>query len=364
MTTAPVCRWCGCTSGEVVLDLGRQPSCDAFPLPTDPPPAVHPLRLWSCDRCRLVQLPDRSPVPEEPRAVEPAALVEHAGQSVDWALRRGLLTPGASVREFGSPHGGSWGEPLAAAGVRVVTDHLVPADVVVDVFGLMHEEDQRQGLQRRLDALAPGGLLVLVFPPLETVVALRQWNAVRHGHHAYPSTAVAARQLQECGLAVVDTALHPLYGGTRLLAARRSAAASPSDAAGGLPPDVPRADLVALADDVTVGVRALRDHLQEQAAAGRRVLAYGAASRAVPLLVAAGVGPDLLPAVADASPAKQGRTLPGVGIPVVAPAALVAARPDEVLLLLPDLLAEVRAALPEVERAGGRWRSVEDVLHR
>ena len=109
---------------------------------------------------------------------------------------------------------------------------------------------------------------------------------------------------------------------------------------------------------------ALREHLRHEAAGGRRVLGYGAASRAVPLLVAAGVGPDLLRAVADASPAKQGRLIPGVGIPVISPAELVAAAPDEVLLFLPDLLDEVRAALPELESAGARWRSVETLMQK
>jgi hypothetical protein len=30
-------------------------------------------------------------------------------------------------------------------------------------------------------------------------------------------------------------------------------------------------------------------------------------------------------------------------------------RPDKVLLFVPDLLNEVRQALPEIERNGGRW---------
>ncbi|MGK5173606.1 methyltransferase C-terminal domain-containing protein [Geodermatophilus sp. CPCC 205761] len=343
----------------MVLDLGLQPACDDFPLPDDPPVMAHPLRLWACDRCGLVQLPDRSPAPREPRAVEPAALAAHARQSVAWVLERGLVSPGSTVREFGSPHGGSWAGPLADRGLRAVEDDDRPAETVVDVFGLMHEEDQRAGLHRRVAALAPGGLLVLVFPPLETVVSQGQWYAVRHGHHAYPSTAVAARQLAECGLAVVASSLHHLYGGTRLLAARRGAL-------GGEPvrqvPDVSRAALSALAGGVRAGVAALRGHLEGQAAAGREVLGYGAASRAVPLLIAAGVGPDLLPGIADASPAKHGRLVPGTGIPVISPAELAAARPDEVLLFLPDLLEEVRAGIPGVERSGGRWRPVGSLL--
>ena len=47
--------------------------------------------------------------------------------------------------------------------------------------------------------------------------------------------------------------------------------------------------------------------------------------------------------------------MPGTDIPVAAPAELAARRPGLVLLFVPDLLAEVREAFPEVETAGGRW---------
>ena len=77
------------------------------------------------------------------------------------------------------------------------------------------------------------------------------------------------------------------------------------------------------------------------------------------LLCQADVDRALLPAVIDASPAKQGLRMPGTDIPVAGPAELAARRPDAVLLFVPDLLAEVRAAFPEVEAAGGRWVDVE-----
>ena len=63
----------------------------------------------------------------------------------------------------------------------------------------------------------------------------------------------------------------------------------------------------------------------------------------------------LLPAVVDASPAKQGLRMPGTDIPVADPGRLASDRPDAVLLFVPDLMAEVRDAFPEVEAAGGRW---------
>jgi hypothetical protein len=91
---------------------------------------------------------------------------------------------------------------------------------------------------------------------------------------------------------------------------------------------------------------------------GRRVVGYGAASRAVALLVAAGVDAALLPAIVDASPEKLGRRMPGTDVPIVGASALHA-RPDDVLVFVPDLVPEVRAAFPEVEASGGRWIDAE-----
>ena len=106
---------------------------------------------------------------------------------------------------------------------------------------------------------------------------------------------------------------------------------------------------------------ALHGWLAAERSAGTTVLGYGAASRAVALLRQAQVDRTLLPAVIDASPAKQGLRMPGTDIPVAAPAELAARRPGAVLLFVPDLLAEVRAAFPEVETAGGRWVDVESL---
>jgi hypothetical protein len=115
------------------------------------------------------------------------------------------------------------------------------------------------------------------------------------------------------------------------------------------------AAVAALQGSVTRTADWLRTTCATARAAGRRVYGYGAASRAVALLRVAGLDAGLLRAVADASPDKHGRRMPGTDIPIIAPDALVAARPDVVLLFVSDLLDEVRAALPQVEAAGGRW---------
>jgi hypothetical protein len=365
------CRACHGTAGRLVLDLGDQPACDYFPAAGDPgPDPVHPLQMWLCSSCGLAQLVADPTVPEEPRGAEPAALVAQAADAVRAIAAAGLLDGAGRVAEYGSPHGGSWLGLLADHGLASVPDGE-RADVVLDCFGLMHAADQASALAERAARVAPGGVLLLQYHSLETILRLGQWNALRHGHYAYYSTTALTAMLAAASLRPVRAWSFELYGGTVLLAARR---ASEADSA---PADGSDGELAALlAADAAAGVRdpaafaglqasvqdcarALHAWLAAQRDAGRAVLGYGAASRAVALLRSAGADRALLPAVADASPAKQGLRMPGTDIPVIDPAQIAGRRPDDMLLFLSDLMPEVRKSFPEVEASGGRWVDVE-----
>src|SRR6476469_7234014 len=214
------CRGCRSTDGEVVLDLGDQPAADHFPSASDPgPDPRHPLALWWCADCGLAQLLADATVPEEPRALEPRAAVRQAKDAVGELVGAGLLAPAEFV-EFASPHGGSWGAALCDAGFRPATG--VRADVVVDVYGLMHDRDKAAALRARADALAEHGTLLLQFPSYAGTLRRREWNALRHGHFAYHSVPAARRLLAQAGLRVYAARSYPLYSGSVLLLASRS----------------------------------------------------------------------------------------------------------------------------------------------
>ncbi|WP_020662861.1 class I SAM-dependent methyltransferase [Amycolatopsis benzoatilytica] len=354
--TSPRCRWCRSANGALVLDLGEQPPADHFPARLDPgPDAVFALRMWLCAECGLAQLAEDETKPDEPRGVEPAALVEQAADAVRRAAP--LLPAGGTVREYGSPHGGSWLSLLEARGLVPAANGA--ADVLVDCFGLMHEADQKAALLERVSGLADDGVFLLQFHSLASILREGQWSALRHGHYAYYSTPVLVEMLRAAGLVARSAFRFELYGGTVLLAAARGGA--PDDSVRALVEQetdagVARPEVVAGLQEAAVRhADSLRRWLEEQSSAGHRVLGYGAASRAVAQLCRAGITTELLPAIADASDAKQGRRMPGSGIPIVPPAELAAFRPDAVVLFLPDLLAEVRRSIPEVEAAGGRW---------
>jgi hypothetical protein len=359
----PSCRACRATAGHLVLDLGDQPACDYFPSAADPgPDPAHPLQMWLCSACGLAQLVADPTIPEEPRGAEPAALVAQAGDAVGRVAAAGLLPAGGRVAEYGSPHGGSW--------LGLLTDHgLMPAGateqaiVVLDCFGLMHAADQAGALGQRTARVAPGGVLLIQYHALDTIIRLGQWNALRHGHYAYYSATSLTAMLAAQSFRPFRAWSFDLYGGTVLLAAQRDGepgadiqALLDREAEAGVTNPGALASLQASMQDCA---RAVHAWLVTQQAAGRSVLGYGAASRAVALLRSAGADRRLLPAVADASPAKQGRRMPGTDIPVIDPAQIASRRPDDMLLFLADLMPEVRAAFPGVEAAGGRWVDVE-----
>lgn len=349
------CRGCGVGRLHRVLDLGSVPAADYFPLLDEPVRAeesAHPLAMVLCTECSLAQLADDDTTAAEPRGVEPQALREQAADAVDRVARAGWLR-GSSVREFGSPHGGTW-LPLLADRGFVQAD---VAEIVLDSFGIMHEPDQRSAFAQRAQATAPNGVLLLHFHSLLTIVREGQWNALRHGHFGYYSLTAVCAQLDAVGMSAAALWEFDLYGGTVLVAAvhgRRR----PDQLVGRV---LQREREFGITDPAVVGglqpaaqshAAQLRSWLEDEAESGRAVYGYGAASRVPALFSLAGIDRRLVTAIADASPAKQGRRIPGTDVAIISPAQLIAANPDHVLLTLPDLYDEVRRSYPELD---GRW---------
>ncbi|MBW0016736.1 MAG: transferase [Mycobacterium sp.] len=349
------CRACGGADLHRVLDLGNVPAADHFPLATEPispRETGHALAMDLCASCGLAQLADDDTVTEEPRGIEPQALRDQAADAVQRVAEAGWLR-GSTVREFGSPHGGTW-LPLLAERGFVQAD---TADVVLDSFGVMHEPDQRAGFEFRAKTTAADGVFLVQFPSLMAMVSQGQWNALRHGHFGYYSLTALTGLLDAVGMSVATAWEFDLYGGTFLVAAVH----------GRVEPDERAQDILRrewefgvtepavlrrLQQSAEGHAKRLRDWLVAQADTGDTVYSYGAGSRVPALFSIAGVDKRLVLAVADASPAKQGRRIPGTDVAIIAPEQLIAANPDCVLLTLPDLYAEVRQKFPQLD---GRW---------
>jgi hypothetical protein len=363
------CRACGAVI-EPVVDLATQPTASGFPRPSDAPGDTAPLRLGVCRSCGLAQLADPSPVetddPDAPSPLTSATMAGHARGFVDDLMARGLASSAVRIMSLAS-HGGHL-EPFLrerGASATIVNDTqsllAVPPgafDLIVDNYRLAHLEHPREALARLRALLAPGGCLVLEFDALLATVEGCQWDAIGHGHPVYLSLRWLKSELEAVGLEIVDAVVQPVYGGAVRVFAFADRSPGPAvealiarEASAGI--GTP-AGLAPLAAAVDRSRREVVPHLQAARAAGRRVAGYGAPARAITFLNALRIGPELLPFTVDQSPAKHGRVIPGVEIPVRGVDALTSDPPGEILLLTWNLIDEVRSALRPMLDAGTR----------
>lgn len=88
---------------------------------------------------------------------------------------------------------------------------------------------------------------------------------------------------------------------------------------------------------------------------GRGLAGYGAPAKGTTLLNYYGIGPDLIPWLADRNPLKQGLYSPGVHIPVVSPDRVEVEKPDYLLILAWNFADEIMAQQDAHRRRGGRF---------
>ena len=139
----PSCRLCRGASGTTVLDLGDQPACDHFPQADDRgSDPTYPLQMWLCSDCGLAQLVDDPTDAQEPRGVEPAALIAQSEDAVRRTTSAGWLQPGTTIAEYGSPHGGSWLTLITDQGLTLAGENQQAEDHLRVMRGKPHQVDR------------------------------------------------------------------------------------------------------------------------------------------------------------------------------------------------------------------------------
>jgi SAM-dependent methyltransferase len=226
-------------------------------------------------------------------------------------------------------------------------------DLIVANNVLAHVPDINDFVAGLATALAPEGAITVEFPHLMELVAKRQFDTVYHEHFSYFSFHTVRQIFATHGLTIWDVEQLPTHGGSlRLWAAHAHSHHVETPAVADLLHSAYYQHFQAQADAVKNDCLTF---LLEQRRAGRKIAGYGAAAKGNTLLNYAGVRPDLLPYVVDASPHKQGHWLPGSRIPVVTESRLREDRPDFVLILPWNLSEEITAQLDYIREWGGRF---------
>jgi SAM-dependent methyltransferase len=398
------CRHCETLlddSRDVFVDLGTAPPSNAYLRAAElaQAEAYFPLKVLTCPKCRLVQ------VDEVQRhdamfsddylyfsSYSPSWLA-HSERYVDEVVERLGLNADSLVMEVASNDGyllqyvAQRGihcvgiEPTASTavvarskGVPTITQFFGAefardyrrkvrcADLVLGNNVLAHVPDINDFVAGFREVLAPEGTVTVEFPHLMQLVKHGQFDTIYHEHFSYLSLHTVQRIFAAQGLTVWDVQTLPTHGGSLRVWAQHLADARPAtsrvaevlaqEAAAGM-----------LDDDFYRGLQARMDAIKDdllgfliaQKRARKTVAAYGAAAKGNTLLNYAGVRPDLLPYVVDASPHKQGRYMPGSRIPIVAESHLRDMKPDLVLILPWNLRQEIVEQLAYVREWGAKF---------
>jgi SAM-dependent methyltransferase len=397
--TGPACRNCGTPNLETVLDFGDMPLANALLTSDqlDAPEPRYPLALAFCSTCYLAQI--THVVAPELLFRDYAyfssvsdAMVEHARLLVDRVARSRELGPDSLVVEIASNDGyllqhyvnrgipvlgidpaRNIAEAATARGIPTLAEFFGvdvaeslraagrTADVVHANNVLAHAPDIHGFLAGIATILKPAGIAVFETPYVRDLVDRLEFDTIYHEHVFYYSLSSIVELMSRHELAVVDVERLSIHGGSLRVTVAHGGAATPTPVVTDLLAEEERIGLRSVesfrgfADRVHALGDELMATLAELKAAGQSIAAYGAAAKGAVLLNAFGIDAGTIDFVADRSPHKAGRFMPGVRIPVVSADRLAEARPDVCLLLTWNFADEILEQQAAYRAAGGRF---------
>jgi hypothetical protein len=392
--TEPACRLCGARLHSTLVDLGEVPLANRTLTPTAPDAQLYSLHVRMCDTCTLVQVADVAP-PEAlatPRRARSTASLSRAGHYAETMRKRLRLGGESLVIEIGS-NDGALLRCFQAAGIPVLGIGPAPnaatdiptevaffntgtamqaavrhgcADLVIANDVLPHVPDLFDFAAGLASILRPNGIMTLQAPHLLSLVQMMQFDAFCHDTYTYLSLRVLEHVLRSVGLRVFDAERLPDQGGS--LRVHACHVDGPHAGRPGLKAvrqaesfaELDRRDFYSgFSGRVALAQAEIRDFLRTRRAAGRRVAAYGATTRGTMLLNCCGITQKEIDCVADPEPARHGRLLPGSRIPIVPMQALMADRPDDIVILAWPDAAEIVLELMPLRQLGTQiWTPV------
>jgi 2-polyprenyl-3-methyl-5-hydroxy-6-metoxy-1,4-benzoquinol methylase len=236
------------------------------------------------------------------------------------------------------------------------------ADLIIGNNVYAHVPDIGGFTKGLADLLADGGTITLEFPHLLNLVKKNQFDTIYHEHYSYLSLNVVSRIFERVGLKIFDIDKLDTHGGSlRLYGAHKHDKRQVFSKVKEILSDELNAKLETLNvySNLQIETNKIKNEVLNfliySAQRGAKVIGYGAAAKGNTLLNYAGVRPDLLPCICDASISKQGKYMPGSHIPIVHPSAIKIMQPDYVLIFPWNISEEIMEQLSYIREWGGMF---------
>jgi SAM-dependent methyltransferase len=402
MSTIKACRACDGMKLTTVLSLGETPLANSLVEAShrgEPEPRFS-LDLVLCETCALLQITET--VPPEIMFCDyryfssfSETMLKHAKTIAARLVKERGLGPSSLAAEIASNDGyllkNYVGHGVPVLGIEPARNVAAVAEengvrTVVEFFGrdlgaalagkgtradvlhannvMAHVPDIRGVLAGARSFLKDDGVMVIETPYVKPMLDHCEFDTIYHEHLFYWSITALSAVANRVGLAIVDVEQLAIHGGSVRVFLQRedrpnrtapgaavTSLLAEEEAWGVSRPETYRA----FATRVGGIKQELLALLRKLKAEGKTIAAYGAAAKGSTLLNHFGIGADVIDFVADRSTHKQGRFMPGVGIPIVAPEELLTRRPDYCVLLTWNFADEILAQQKSYRDGGGKF---------
>ena len=396
------CRFCKNELTQEFVDLGFSPPSNAYLKASDlnSPETFFPLKIMVCEKCFLVQI-DEFAKHEDIFSADYAyfssfstSWLAHAKAYTQMMIKRFGYNAQSLVIEIASNDGyllqyfrqqdvpvlgiEPTANTAAAAkekGIESIVDFFgaqlanslaakgIMADLLLGNNVLAHVPDINDFVAGLTILLKQNGVITFEFPHLLQLIDKNQFDTIYHEHFSYLSLVAVKPIFEHHSLEIFDVEEVTTHGGSLRIFAKHKKDLSKKVS-------VNVADMINKEISFGLGNLAVYKTYQYKAEKvkndftqfliqakneGKTVAGYGAAAKGNTLLNFAGTKKDLLQFVADASPHKQNKFLPGVHIPVFDEQKIKTEKPNYVVILPWNLKDEISTQLAYIKDWGGKF---------
>lgn len=402
-----------------MVDLGHQPPSNSFltEKQLDEPEITYPLKVYVCEKCWLVQIPEvkkavdifnedypyfssQSPANVSHakeytdmmiKRFDPKRVLEigsNDGYMLQWFKKNGCtvlgVDPSVKCAEIAKKKGiptkpTFFTSKLAKGDVVKITDwgsstfsgyasygvekiNIGQFDLVCSLNTIAHQPDINDFVAGIKIVLAPDGVTTHEFPHLMKLIEECQFDTIYHEHYNYYSFATICTIFQKHGLEVFDVDEIPEHGGSLRIYARHEVSGEiPSEKVAKLLKKEQQAGMFDISYYTGFQIDAfdIKYGLMKflyNLPPDKLVVAYGAAAKGNTFLNYCKIDRnDNIPFVVDKSPHKQGKYLPGSHLKVESEKEMKLIEPDYVLITAWNLRDEIMKQLEYIREWGGQF---------
>ena len=396
------CRFCHNHISHVFVDLGMSPPSNSFVKPENAysVEANYPLKVFVCEKCFLVQLPEHKSAKEIFTdeyvyfSSYSKSWLEHSKKYVDLVSKDFGLNSESSVIEIASNDGyllqyfkeknihvlgieptANTAEVAQSKGIETRVDFFGVslarelaasnrfADLILGNNVLAHVPDINDFVGGLRLLLKPDGIVTMEFPHLYQLVLNNQFDTIYHEHFSYLSLFTVAAIFEGHDMTIFKVDELSTHGGSIRIYAKITSCEKWT-----------RHESVerVMQMELAAGVNSLQYYygfqertqlvndqlitfLNQAKAEHKKVVGYGAAAKGNTLLNYCGIKSDLIDFVVDASPHKQGTLLPGSHIPVVSEEQITNVKPDFIIILPWNIQSEIIKQLDYAKEWGCKF---------